>query len=76
MRFTPRECEVVDGIRRGLTYVQIGAELGISDGVVKNYVAQVAAKLPNPHRLPAKALVAVNAGTVLTTHAEGTTVNP
>lgn len=51
---TGQQERVVDGIRRGLTYAQIGAELGIDRSTVKGHVERIANVLPNDDHLDAR----------------------
>lgn len=48
---TPRQLLVADGIRRGLSYAEIGAELGIDGSTVKGHVGSIMNVLPNPDDL-------------------------
>jgi two-component system nitrate/nitrite response regulator NarL len=41
MRLTPRQLQIIDQLRRGLTNKQIGKVLGIAEGTVKCQLNQV-----------------------------------
>jgi hypothetical protein len=49
---TERQEQVVDGIRRGLEYGEIAAELGISDRTVESHVVAIMNVVPNEDDLP------------------------
>lgn len=57
MGFTRRQRQIAQAIGRGLSYAQIGRELGIAEGTVRNYAHELAEKVPNPYRLTPKALI-------------------
>jgi two-component system nitrate/nitrite response regulator NarL len=48
---TPRECEVMGLVSRGLTNKQIGAALGISEHTVRNHLCSIYQKLKLDNRL-------------------------
>lgn len=48
---TPRQRDVAERIGRGKSYAEIGAELGLAEGTVKNYVAAIALLFRNPDDL-------------------------
>lgn len=48
---TVQQERVVDAIRRGKTYAEIGMELGIGRETVKGHVAAIMNVLPNPDQL-------------------------
>lgn len=54
---TARQAEVVDALVRGLSYRAIGDELGMAERTAEAHVHAIAMLLPNPHGLPARALV-------------------
>lgn len=54
---TDRQSAVADALARGCSYREIGVTLGITPRAVKAHVQAIAARLPNPHRLPAGRLV-------------------
>ena len=62
---TPREREILRLIAHGLTNQQIGRQLGLSSGTVKNHVARLLEKLGVPDRTAA-AVRAVQLGLVET----------
>lgn len=49
-RLTPRQRQVLDGLIRGLTNKEIGAELGIGPDAVKRVVSRLLVKLDAPSR--------------------------
>ena len=53
--FSKQQLRVIDGIRRGLSYKQIGAEMGITEYTVKDYVKKIALILDQPSQLEPKA---------------------
>jgi DNA-binding NarL/FixJ family response regulator len=55
--FTPREEHVVNLVAAGLTYHQIGEQLGISVHTVQGHVEQAATKIPGS--LPSRARVVI-----------------
>lgn len=48
---TAQQERVVDAIRRGRSYAEIGAELTIARSTVENHVAAIMNVLPNPDHL-------------------------
>lgn len=53
---TPRECEVLEGIARGMTNAQIGAELYLTEDSVKGYAVSLFRKLGASNRPHAVAI--------------------
>jgi DNA-binding CsgD family transcriptional regulator len=54
---TPREMEVAALVVRGLPNKRIAARLAVSVNTVEKHVENAAARLPNPHRLSARARI-------------------
>jgi DNA-binding NarL/FixJ family response regulator len=49
-QLTPRQCEVLDLVSRGLSYKEIGAQLNLSPRTIKYHMAEIMAKLHLQHR--------------------------
>jgi DNA-binding NarL/FixJ family response regulator len=47
---TTRECEVLERLARGMTDVQVGAELGVSEVTVRRHAGTAARKLRSARR--------------------------
>jgi DNA-binding NarL/FixJ family response regulator len=56
---TDRQWQIVDGIRRGLSYEEIGVELGLSPYTVRNHVKAIAPKFNNPDELEPRLVIAL-----------------
>jgi DNA-binding NarL/FixJ family response regulator len=54
---TTRQLEITEGIRRNLSYREIGAELRISEHTVRAHVRTIALLLPNPDDLEPRVVI-------------------
>jgi LuxR family transcriptional regulator, maltose regulon positive regulatory protein len=68
-KLTERETQVLTGLAHGLTYKQIGAELGISAGTIKVFASMARRKMgvKTTYELLAKA---IGAGVIAPSHTE------